>query len=169
MFKEDFVLENYWIIDELSTKTTGLPVSMYLFNDEFGNNDTPRLSIIPDVENHTFNYKEHLLISISDTPKILDRQYTKFNINGSQLAEVFSWIRINKTILLDYWFQKISGTDLRKNLILLESPNILKNETNLDVNIYISHDANSTKHNEPRIKIQNNNNKRVNRADLIPV
>ena len=116
MFEEDFDLERYWIANDISPDITGLPVSLYLFNDQFGNNETPRLSIIPDVENHTYDYEEHLLISISDTPKILAHKYTKFNIDGSQLAQVFNWIKINKNLLLDYWFQKIDYSDFAKNL-----------------------------------------------------
>lgn len=116
MFKEDFDLERYWIANDISPDITGLPVSLYLFNDQFGNNETPRLSIIPDVENHTYDYEEHLLISISDKPKILARKYTKFNIDGSQLAQVFNWIKINKNLLLDYWFQRIDIDDFENNL-----------------------------------------------------
>lgn len=116
MFEEDFDLERYWIANDISPDITGLPVSLYLFIDAFGNSEIPRLSIIPDIENHTYDYEEHLLISISDTPKILARKYTKFNINGSQLAKVFNWIKINKDLLLDYWFQKIDYSDFAKNL-----------------------------------------------------
>lgn len=116
MFEEDFDLERYWIANDISPDITGLPVSLYLFIDEFGNSEIPRLSIIPDVENHTYDYEEHLLISISDTPKILAHKYTKFNINGSQLAQVFNWIKINKDLLLDYWFQRIDIDDFENNL-----------------------------------------------------
>ncbi len=168
MFEEDFDLERYWIANDISPDITGLPVSLYLFNDQFGNNETPRLSIIPDIENHTYDYEEHLLISISDKPKILARKYTKFNIDGSQLAQVFNWIKINKDLLLDYWFQRIDIDDFENNLILLESPNILKRYTKLDVNIFISHEV-RTNHNEPRVKIQNNENNKVNPNELIPV
>ena len=116
MFEEDFDLERYWIANDISPDITGLPVSLYLFIDEFGNSEIPRLSIIPDVENHTYDYEKHLLISISDTPKILAHKYTKFNINGSQLAQVFNWIKINKDLLLDYWFQRIDIDDFENNL-----------------------------------------------------
>ena len=169
MFEEDFDLERYWIANDISPDITGLPVSLYLFNDQFGNNETPRLSIIPDVENHTYDYEEHLLISISDTPKILARKYTKFNIDGSQLAQVFNWIKINKNLLLDYWFQEISYTVLLNRLTLIESPNIRKDESKLDVNIFISHKEERVKHNEPRVKIQNNEHQKVNPRSLIPV
>ena len=168
MFEEDFDLERYWIANDISPDITGLPVSLYLFNDQFGNNETPRLSIIPDVENHTYDYEEHLLISISDTPKILARKYTKFNIDGSQLAQVFNWIKINKDLLLDYWFQRIDIDDFENNLILLESPNIPQSKSELDVNIFISHKE-PTNHNEPRVKIQNNEHQKVNPRSLIPV
>ena len=116
MFEEDFDLERYWIANDISPNITGLPVSLYLFIDAFGNSEIPRLSIIPDVENHTYDYEEHLLISISDTPKILAHKYTKFNIDESQLAQVFNWIKINKNLLLDYWFQKNDYSDFAKNL-----------------------------------------------------
>ena len=169
MFEEDFDLERYWIANDISPDITGLPVSLYLFNDQFGNNETPRLSIIPDVENHTYDYEEHLLISISDTPKILARKYTKFNIDGSQLAQVFNWIKINKNLLLEYWFQEISYTVLLNRLTLIESPNIRKDESKLDVNIFISHKEERVKHNEPRVKIQNNEHQKVNPRSLIPV
>ena len=168
MFEEDFDLERYWIANDISPNITGLPVSLYLFIDAFGNSEIPRLSIIPDVENHTYDYEEHLLISISDTPKILAHKYTKFNINGSQLAQVFNWIKINKDLLLDYWFQRIDIDDFENNLILLESPNIPKSKSELDVNIFISHKGKSN-HNEPRVKIQNNENNKVIPNELIPV
>ena len=168
MFEEDFDLERYWIANDISPNITGLPVSLYLFIDAFGNSEIPRLSIIPDVENHTYDYEEHLLISISDTPKILAHKYTKFNINGSQLAQVFNWIKINKDLLLDYWFQRIDIDDFENNLILLESPNIPKSKSELDVNIFISHKE-PTNHNEPRVKIQNNEHQKVNPRSLIPV
>ena len=168
MFEEDFDLERYWIANDISPDITGLPVSLYLFNDQFGNNETPRLSIIPDVENHTYDYEEHLLISISDTPEILARKYTKFNIDESQLAQVFNWIKINKDLLLDYWFQEIDISDFENNLILLESPNIPKSKSELDVNIFISHKGKAN-HNEPRVKIQNNEHQKVNPNELIPV
>ena len=169
MFEEDFDLERYWIANDMPSRISGLPVSLYLFIDAFGNKEIPRLSIIPDVENHSYDYTEHLLISISDTPKILARKYTKFNIDGSQLAQVFNWIKINKDLLLDYWFQKIDITDFENNLItLLESPNIPKSKSELDVNIFISHKE-PTNHNEPRVKIQNNEHQKVNPRSLIPV
>ena len=168
MFEEDFDLEKYWIANDISPDITGLPVSLYLFIDVFGYSEIPRLSIIPDIENHTYDYKEHLLISISDTSKILAHKYTKFNIDGSQLAQVFNWIKINKDLLLDYWFQEISYTVLLNRLILIESPNILKDESKLDVNIFISHKG-QTNHNEPRVKMQNNENQKVNPNELIPV
>ncbi len=169
MFEEDFDLEKYWIANDISPDTTGLPVSLYLFIDVFGYSEIPRLSIIPDVENHSYDYTEHLLISISDTPKILARKYTKFNIDGSQLAQVFNWIKINKNLLLDYWFQEISYTVLLNRLTLIESPNIRKDESKLDVNIFISHKEERVKHNEPRVKIQNNEHQKVNPRSLIPV
>ena len=168
MFEEDFDLERYWIANDISPDITGLPVSLYLFIDVFGYSEIPRLSIIPDIENHTYDYKEHLLISISDTPKILAHKYTKFNINGSQLAQVFNWIKINKDLLLDYWFQRIDIDDFENNLILLESPNIPKSKSELDVNIFISHKGKAN-HNEPRVKIQNNEHQKVNPNELIPV
>ncbi len=168
MFEEDFDLEKYWIANDISPDITGLPVSLYLFIDVFGYSEIPRLSIIPDIENHTYDYKEHLLISISDTPKILAHKYTKFNIDESQLAQVFNWIKINKNLLLDYWFQEIDISDFENNLILLESPNIPKSKSELDVDIFISHKGKSN-HNEPRVKIQNNEHQKVNPNELIPV
>ena len=50
MFEEDFDLERYWIANDISPDITGLPVSLYLFIDAFGNSEIPRLSIIPDIE-----------------------------------------------------------------------------------------------------------------------
>ena len=168
MFEEDFDLERYWIANDMPSRISGLPVSLYLFIDAFGYSEIPRLSIIPDVENHRYDYTEHLLISISDTPKILARKYTKFNIDGSQLAQVFNWIKINKDLLLDYWFQEITDTILLKKLILIESPNIPKDKSELDVNVFISHNE-EINHNEPRVKIQNNEHQKVDPNELIPV
>ena len=168
MFEEDFDLERYWIANDMPSRISGLPVSLYLFIDACGYSEIPRLSIIPDVENHRYDYTEHLLISISDTPKILARKYTKFNIDGSQLAQVFNWIKINKDLLLDYWFQEITDTILLKKLILIESPNIPKDKSELDVNVFISHNE-EINHNEPRVKIQNNEHQKVDPNELIPV
>ena len=83
-------------------KNTGLPITIWTSIKY--KNLNPRVKILDE--------ECKVSISIEDEPKVL---VGKCNSNKI-IKQVFKWIKLNKNVLLDYWYQKIDTVELVKNL-----------------------------------------------------
>ena len=107
-------------MDNFSQNATGLDVIVWVQTINTQSNvkhNLPRIKF----QNNTstkIQINELIPISISDNPKILlkNNDLNKIKISQAQINVIKQWIIKNKEILIDYWEEKITTSELWQKL-----------------------------------------------------
>ena len=135
-FDEFIEDQNYETIDELlqtvytdemllemaniSQSTTGLDVIVWVQTNNTqstGKHNLPRIKFQNNTETRV-QIHELIPISISDNPQMLlnNNDLNKIKISQAQINVIKQWIIKNKEILIDYWEEKITTSELWQKL-----------------------------------------------------
>ena len=116
VYTDEMLLE----MANISQSTTGLDVIIWVQTNNTqstGKHNLPRIKF----QNNTatkIQINELIPISISDDPKILlkNNDLNKIKISQTQINGIKQWIMKNKEILIDYWEEKITTSELWQKL-----------------------------------------------------
>ena len=104
----------------ISQNTTGLDVIVWVQTINTQSNvkhNLPRIKFQNNTETRV-QIHELIPISISDNPQILlnNNDLNKIKISQAQINVIKQWIIKNKEILIDYWEEKITTSELWQKL-----------------------------------------------------
>lgn len=116
VYTDEMLLE----MANISQNTTGLDVIVWVQTINTQSNvkhNLPRIKFQNNTETRV-QIHELIPISISDNPQILlnNNDLNKIKISQAQINVIKQWIIKNKEILIDYWEEKITTSELWQKL-----------------------------------------------------
>lgn len=106
--------EPMWEMANLRSQETGLNVIIFI-SEKGQANHGPRIKVQNDYSTHITN--DWFSLTISDVPVIPQSQrHLNINIKDSDLAKIKQWIKRNKDVLLAYWNEQITTTEVLSKL-----------------------------------------------------
>lgn len=109
--------EDLFLMANLRQKSTGLP--MVIWVSECGHTKHGARIKVSINHNDKININETVSVSITEPPKIMAGQ----GLSNKDLQLVTEFIRLNKSLLLDYWNSEIDTYDLITELVKLPLAN----------------------------------------------
>lgn len=141
------LIEKLFIMDEMASldpEQTGIDIHMYVSTKQ--GKHGPRIKVAPSEQQYAS--RETLSISISDNPEIKEGS---IYVNPEILQQVYEFIKINKNLLLDFWFKKISHDYLLEHITKYGNTPKL-NFSKVDISKYTLFVAKERPGNVPQVK-----------------
>jgi hypothetical protein len=102
--------------DPIDSEFTGLPMMVWLYT--LGNKGQLPILKVQNTYTDKIDSDIRFTITISDAPKIINGDTRE--ITDSDLEKVFTWIILNKKILIDMWDEKIDDDEFFEKMIFIE-------------------------------------------------